>query len=373
MTSPESCIEVSDSGFGSAPELTPCLTPCPTRSLTPVSRRTTPAPGDEHYERTLWRHFPGWAFSERARETRCWAWQFGYDIQKGDERRWICRACIRKNAPNPRHFEADGIHNAYNHLFNDHGVPAPPGLTKGSAEKKFRHVKLKANITHTTVREKIVAAFEQHKQTAIDVLRKAPGLIHMSFDGWRSGNRHALYGICCFYRDENNKPCKLTLGLPEISAKHTGPNIAAEILDVIESYQIQHKIGYFTLDNVKNNDTAMEIIGAELGFVGSRRRGRCFGHTLNLSAKAILFGHDADAFERRISGAEPLTEAEHLIWRKKGPVGKLHNLVVAIHRSDLLTGMLRSIQQEAFAKSSDPKLNAGKPLDVILDNDTGWL
>lgn len=140
MTSPESCIEVSDSGFGSAPEVTPCLTPClspcPTRSLTPVSRRTTPAPGDEHYERTLWRHFPGWAFSERARETRCWAWQFGHDIQKGDERRWICRACIRKNAPNPRHFEADGIHNAYNHLFNDHSVPAPPGLTKGSAEKK---------------------------------------------------------------------------------------------------------------------------------------------------------------------------------------------------------------------------------------------
>jgi hypothetical protein len=231
----------------------------------------------------------------------------------------------------------------------------------------------KANITHTTVREKIVAAFEQHKQKVIDVLCKAPGLIHMSFDGWRSGNRHALYGICCFYRDENSKPCKITLGLPEISAKHTGPNIAAEILDVIKSYQIQHKLGYFTLDNAKNNDTAMEIIGAELGFVGSRRRGRCFGHILNLSAKAVLFGHDADAFERCISGGEPLTEAEHLIWRKKGPAGKLHNLVLAIHRSDLLTGMLRSIQQEAFAKSSDPKISARKPLDVILDNDTRWL
>lgn len=448
MALTECCFDVSDSGFGSAPELTPCPTLNSTEStLTPVSRRTTPAPGDEHYERTLWRHFPGWTFSERARETRCWAWQFGYDIQKEDERRWICRVCIRKNAPNPRHFEADGIQNAYNHLFNHHGIPAPPGMTKGSAEKKlnskgrratgqrtlvesmkldlkdpreqaiandfikrfdkehFRRLLIdwivaknhsfsiseeaelqaifdylnpsvsarKANVTHTTVREKIVAAFEQHKQTVIDVLCKAPGLIHMSFDGWRSGNRHALYGICCFYRDENNMPCKITLGLPEVSAKHTGPNIAAEILDVIESYQIQHKIGYFTLDNAKNNDTAMEIIGAELGFVGSRRRWRCFGHILNISAKAILFGHDADAFERRVSGGEPLTEAEHLIWRKKGPAGKLHNLVVAIHRSDLLTGMLRSIQQEVFAKSSDPKLNARKPLDVILDNDTRWL
>lgn len=231
----------------------------------------------------------------------------------------------------------------------------------------------KANITHTTVREKIIAAFEQHKQTVVDVLRKAPGLIHMSFDGWRSGNRHALYGICCFYRDEGNKPCKITLGLPEVSTKHTGPNIAAEILDVIDSYQIQYKISYFTLGNAKNNDTAMEIIGAELGFVGSRRRGRCFGHILNVSAKAILFGHDAEAFERRISGGEPLTEAEHHMWHKKGPGGKLHNLVVAIHGPDLLTGMLRSIQEKAFAKSSDPQLNTRKPLDVILDNGTRWL
>ncbi|KAJ3454556.1 hypothetical protein MRS44_013156 [Fusarium solani] len=198
------------------------------------------------------------------------------------------------------------------------------------------------------VREKIVATFEQHKQKVIEALSKAPGLVHMSFDGWRSGNRYALY------------------------APGTLPNIAAEILDIIESYQIQDKVGYFTLDNAKNNDTAMEIIGGELGFVRARRRGRCFGHTLNLSAKAVLFGHDADAFERRISGAEPLTEAEHLIWRKKGPAGKLHNLVVAIHRSDLLTGMLRNIQQEAF-KSTDPKLKARKPLDVILDNDTRWL
>ncbi|KAG7414965.1 hypothetical protein Forpi1262_v016895 [Fusarium oxysporum f. sp. raphani] len=448
MTSPDSCFDISDSGFGSAAESTPCPTPYPTRpTSTPVSTLRTSSASDEQYERTLWRHFPGWAFSERARETRCWAWQFGYDIQKEDARRWICRACIRKNNPHPRHFEADGIHNAYNHLFNDHGIRAPPGMTQGTAEKKanskgrkppgqrtlaesmkldlhdpreqaiandfikrfdkehFRRLLIdwivaknhsfsiaeeaelhavfdylnpsvsarKANITHTTVREKIVAAFEQHKQKVIEVLGKAPGLIHISFDGWRSGNRYALYGICCFFRDENNKPCKITLGLPEVSARHTGPNIAAEILDVIESYQIQDKIGYFTLDNAKNNDTAMEIIGGELGFVGARRRGRCFGHTLNLSAKAILFGHDADAFERRISGVGPLTEAEHLIWRKKGPAGKLHNLVIAIHRSDLLTGMLRNIQQEAFNKSSDPKLNARKPLDVILDNDTRWL
>ncbi|KAK2469374.1 hypothetical protein H9L39_19091 [Fusarium oxysporum f. sp. albedinis] len=434
MTSPDSCFDISDSGFGSAAESTPCPTPYPTRpTSTPVSTLRTSSASDEQYQRrraagpgnldmTSKRKTPADGYAERA---------FARIIHIHDISKlmvFITRTIICSTTTGS-------------------ALRAPPGMTQGTAEKKanskgrkppghrtlaesmkldlhdpreqaiandfikrfdkehFRRLLIdwivaknhsfsiaeeaelhaifdylnpsvsarKANITHTTVREKIVAAFEQHKQKVIEVLGKAPGLIHISFDGWRSGNRYALYGICCFFRDENNKPCKITLGLPEFSARHTGPNIAAEILDVIESYQIQDKIGYFTLDNAKNNDTAMEIIGGELGFVGARRRGRCFGHTLNLSAKAILFGHDADAFERRISGAEPLTEAEHLIWRKKGPAGKLHNLVVAIHRSDLLTGMLRNIQQEAFNKSSDPKLNARKPLDVILDNDTRWL
>ncbi|ENH63533.1 hypothetical protein FOC1_g10000098, partial [Fusarium oxysporum f. sp. cubense race 1] len=205
-----------------------------------------------------------------------------------------------------------------------------------------------ANLTHTTIKEKATSAFKQHKQKVVEVLRKAPGLIHISFDGWRSGNRHALYGVCW-------------------------TNIAAEILDVIEAYQIQDKIGYFTLDNAENNDTAMEIIGGELGFVGKTRRGRCFGHTLNLSAKSILFGHKADAFERQLSGQAPLSEAEHLLWQKRGPVGKLHNVVVFIHRSDKLTDLLRELQRTAFDKSPDPKVRTKKPLDVVLDNDTRWL
>ncbi|KAM5527603.1 hAT family dimerization domain protein [Fusarium oxysporum f. sp. phaseoli] len=90
------------------------------------------------------------------------------------------------------------------------------------------------------------------------------------------------------------------LGVPELRTRHFGHNIAAEILDVLDAYGIQDKIGYFTLDNAESNDKAMEVIGGELGFVGSRRRGRCFGHTLNLSAKALLFGHNVEAFEEQL-------------------------------------------------------------------------
>ncbi|KAH7461855.1 hypothetical protein FOMA001_g18916 [Fusarium oxysporum f. sp. matthiolae] len=230
-----------------------------------------------------------------------------------------------------------------------------------------------ANITRTTIRRKVLSAYEMHKDKVIAALKQSSGLIHVSFDGWKSGNRHSLYGIACFFRDENSQPRKLALGVPELRTRHFGHNIAAEILDVLDAYGIQDKIGYFTLDNAESNDKAMEVIGGELGFVGSTRRGRCFGHTLNLSAKALLFGHNVEAFEEQLSGEAALSEAEHTLWRRKGPVGKLHNLVVDVRRSDQLTYLLRSIQRSEFDLSSDPRIRARQPVDLIIDNDTRWL
>jgi hypothetical protein len=85
-----------------------------------------------------------------------------------------------------------------------------------------------------------------------------------------------MYGIACFFRDENSQPQKLVLSVPELRTRHFGHNIAAEILDVLNAYRIQDRIRYFTLDNAESNNRAIDIIGGELGFVGSTRRGRCF-------------------------------------------------------------------------------------------------
>jgi hypothetical protein len=62
---------------------------------------------------------------------------------------------------------------------------------------------------------------------------------------------------------------------------------------------------------------------------------------------------------------------------KKGPVGKAHNFVVWVHRSDILTNKLRRIQSDAFESNSDEAIDdEGKrrlPVDVIVDNDTRYL
>jgi hAT family C-terminal dimerisation region len=154
---------------------------------------------------------------------------------------------------------------------------------------------------------------------------------------------------------------------------HTGVNIASHVKGVIESFEIQHKIGYFVLDNASNNDTAMESLGAEFRINGEERRVRCFGHIINLAAKALLFGDDANAFEEELSNGSVASQEEHTHWMKKGPVGKVHIWVVATHSSDILTKSLLELQRKAFEESDDPEERSQKPVTVILDVLTRWL
>ncbi|KAM4063352.1 restless-like transposase [Hirsutella rhossiliensis] len=198
-----------------------------------------------------------------------------------------------------------------------------------------------AHISHDTVRKRIVDLYIRYKTCVIDNLKSTRA--------------------------------KFILRMPELKISHSGENIAAQILEILESYEILDKVGYITLDNAGNMDTATEEIAEALGFDPKKRRVRCFGHVLNLVVKALLFGHKSDAFEAKINGEPVLDAVQHEIWRKKGPVGKLHNLVHWIHQSDKLTYRLRALQEEFFSKSDNPKIRAKKPVDVVLDNLTRWL
>lgn len=114
-----------------------------------------------------------------------------------------------------------------------------------------------ANISRMTIRRKVLWAYEAHKDKVVAALKQSYSLIHVSFNEWRSGNRHSMYGIACFFRNKDDQPRKLVLGIPELHTRHFGHNIAAEILDILNAYAIRDRIGYFTLDNADGNDRAM--------------------------------------------------------------------------------------------------------------------
>jgi hypothetical protein len=50
------------------------------------------------------------------------------------------------------------------------------------------------------------------------------------------------------------------------------------------------RIGYFTLDNASNNDTAIQALGAHHSFDHEERRLRCGSHIIHLTVIVMLYG-----------------------------------------------------------------------------------
>jgi hypothetical protein len=137
---------------------------------------------------------------------------------------------------------------------------------------------------------------------------------------------------------------------------------------------LKSRIGYFITDNASNNDTAVDIVVSHyfphMPYKARQgRRLRCLGHVINLSARAFLYGKEFDAFEKGIEHAQECSDLlkELTTWRKRGPVGKLHNIIVFICRSPQ--------RRDKFAKikafDSDEKGDFDH-LNLIIDNATRW-
>lgn len=197
-----------------------------------------------------------------------------------------------------------------------------------------------ANLTRNSIKSRIVAQYGKHRSKVIDALKAAPGLIHIVFDGWRSGDRKNGIGLTCVFPHVlDHQPRKITMGMPEILGRHTGEEVARVAGGLVGQFEICEKIGACVTDNAANNDTAMDYLGNAFSWdswSGRKRRGRCFGHILHLSAKLLLHGNAEQPVETFVETHEQLTDTEYDLWRKEGPVGKLRILVIAIDNSDRL-------------------------------------
>ena len=60
-----------------------------------------------------------------------------------------------------------------------------------------------AHLAHDTIRKRILQIFDTEKCNIVRALKEVPGAIHIAWDGWRSRNRHALYGITAHYLDRD--------------------------------------------------------------------------------------------------------------------------------------------------------------------------
>ena len=88
---------------------------------------------------------------------------------------------------------------------------------------------------------------------------------------------------------------------------------------------------------------------------------------INLTVQAFLYGEYAEAFISKIESDNVRTnEVEELkIWRKKGPIGKLHNIVTFIHQ----TPQRREVFQKIIVHNTELVQHYNQ-LQVVTNNKT---
>lgn len=84
---------------------------------------------------------------------------------------------------------------------------------------------------------------------------------------------------------------------------------------------------------------------------------------INLVAKAVLFGCEDEAFDLEIEQAK-LDDTDLLLWRKKGAVGRFHNLVYHICKTPQ--------RREKFIKIQQQQQPDRKALELVKDCETRW-
>ena len=238
-----------------------------------------------------------------------------------------------------------------------------------------------------TIRDWILAEFERRQEEVKQQLFASKSQIHLSFDLWTSPNHLSFIRVVAHYMSPQYRVETVLLGLRRLRGPHSGENIAEAIVKVIHKYELpSSQIGWFVLDNASSNDTCVaEILKAlQIDDTVEHRRLRCLGHIINLAAQAFLFGSEASAFEREIGRAQYEEDKKELeLWRKRGPVGKLHNVVKYIRITpqrrqefeEKVRGELETQKSRLAATAlpdEDPEQVMKEPLMVIQDNKTRW-
>ncbi|KID99129.1 Ribonuclease H-like protein, partial [Metarhizium majus ARSEF 297] len=232
-----------------------------------------------------------------------------------------------------------------------------------------------------------------------ELLQRARSMVHFTFDGWTSRQNTSFLGINAHFIDQDWKQWRVLLALPALRKRHTGAALADEVADTVCAFGLQDRIGYCTLDNAANNDTAMETLGIEFDFDWDERRICCAPHVLNLAVRAMMYGSKRDNFndllahwgdkdfmteeeeQRLLSDAinelatdndfsesnmdealeletdpeesqdqypvpETINAGEVDKYRKFGPFGKLHNIGVALRTSSQLLEVFYDAQRQ---------------------------
>ena len=232
-----------------------------------------------------------------------------------------------------------------------------------------------------TLSRNLERVFLEGKAAVQKELDNARTAIHISFDLWTSPNQLSMIGVIAHFIDRNYLYQTRLLALKNHRTSHSGENMSITIAKVIKAWGITDKIGVAMCDNASNNDSCLNSLYPRLNPALSpedvlHRRMRCFGHILNLVARAFLSGVDRDALELDAENSEQHQDRARALaqWRSNGPVGKLQNIVKFVRGSTQRTTAFKKAAREDAAARGNYSISLESEVERQLkqDNVTRW-
>ena len=194
--------------------------------------------------------------------------------------------------------------------------------------------------TAKVIRGWVLEAFAVRKKQLKEEMRNAHSRIHISFDLWTSTNHKAIVGVVAHYITSKGVRRHVVIGLREVLGDHAGENTGHQLLLLFKEYNIIDRIGFFISDNDSKNDTCIAYLLAKLNPRMSkrmiqRRRIRCLGHIVNLCAQSFIIGKDAEKVCKELEKAIAEGDLKKIgaLWKKRGSIGRLHNIIRYIRGS----------------------------------------
>ncbi|KAF6525453.1 hypothetical protein HZS61_011248 [Fusarium oxysporum f. sp. conglutinans] len=180
--------------------------------------------------------------------------------------------------------------------------PAIEDLTMTSRHEAMRH---------------ITANFSLYQSQLKAKLQSAVSKVHISSNLWTSPHCHGVLAVCARWVDEDCRPRRALLSLPEIRHSHSGEHQSRLIFSTLDLYDIANQLGCHTGDNAASNDTCLQHLSTRLrqdrniNWDPKRHRIRCILHVINLSLQAFLFASSREALQAALDAASDITGDEH--------------------------------------------------------------
>ncbi|EUC58850.1 HAT family dimerization protein, partial [Rhizoctonia solani AG-3 Rhs1AP] len=162
-----------------------------------------------------------------------------------------------------------------------------------------------SNLPHRDKLELLAHAMYCLEKDIIDKdMQSSRGSISLTSDLWSDIRIRSFMAVTAHYIDALGILHDHLIAFRKLDGHHTGINIAHALHEVLQESGIADKIGYITLENASNNNTAMTELAEQVEEQGNKfhpdwNRIRCFPHILNLAVQLILKSLNVSAAKYR--------------------------------------------------------------------------